>query len=1104
MIDGLPDMSSSHAEDDDVAILPKMSDITNSTQGSDGQHQMDEDDDIDDDSVVDLNAGVDPNLPEDDEIFNSSELGSSGILLGIDSSTELSELAGVMPNKEEVRKSLFKGKSALSTSRQKNNILKAVPVEPVVSSLHSSFSKGANRKQPSAANNNQGPPITEAPTPGLSKSRSLSHDDLRAAGTVNAADKSNKIPEEGDRAKSVRRISASNALRAGLQPNSSQGSLPAFCTPRRGPENDKKLQVNSDDILDVLFSKSSSSMGNSAFGAPAASSSGPKRGDLPARSKSGPLHRMTGGLNKELPSRTSSLDGFSVADVVGRRPKSKSTDDLPKLDDSEHDDSSMTLETKKAWDALDPSKGGSLLGGPAEDSFGDFSFEQGKENKKLTAKAEPVVKDPFSQLPKQQQQQQKKAKESSRSRHDPIEPETNTKDKTPKAPMVDTSRKEVSKSARQSTHSAISNESPNSNSKEEELVMMWSCWACEYDYNSAEHVFCGMCGTGRDWHCPSCEHDNKSTFNFCGMCGTRKGRVIIHKEQPEDFNMRMRKGTKKKTMKKISNRSSKAPGSPVKSVASTLTAKSSSRRSSAITPRPPKLDSDGGMSASDRFSTSRRSKNDEASAVSERVSNSLAAGENGEQPPKRSSRGRGREKRESKRGESKTRGASTTRGESKQRSGKNRRSTSRTVKDGRERKSHRNSLVGGEEKKSSRKHKSSKNKGEKVRRPRVSASVPPGERPGERKNNKEVIKAPRPELNRSNSESKVEIGDNVKAAHNALIAEAEASDASKGKSWLKKTVGLSFTGGKSSEENKGILGAELNATDHSMWRPASEVSTEADFRGSVNSVNSSNTTNKSEGDVLTTPSIKKRLFKMGNKAVGIPGKLFKSTEMGPEESSSENRCAEITISRSTSGENLDSLHFQKQFPGQDPATPSLKKRLLGTVGWGKSQNEKMEPGKLLMEPAKPSPAPTSTEETLPEADDIMDSDDDERFSSMDPLEGLSQGLVVTAKDMRPNRPNPVRRKPNPNKPNPNNRNNRRQSTGSGDGFPAERKRDRDRRNSKNLRRTKSGDSTSMNRRPSSHESDNSSVSDKKGRGAKLEEDPLGDMSEAESIDSLEM
>ena len=119
-----------------------------------------------------------------------------------------------------------------------------------------------------------------------------------------------------------------------------------------------------------------------------------------------------------------------------------------------------------------------------------------------------------------------------------------------------------------------------------------------------------------------------------------------------------------------------------------------------------------------------------------------------------------------------------------------------------------------------------------------------------------------------------------------------------------------------------------------------------------------------------------------------------------------------------------------------------------------------------------------------------------------PLVGIRTEIVVTAKDVRPNRP-VVSRHPQ----------RRRSGKGSLMGTQDER---RDRRSShtnptqRRPRRAKSGDSTTLPRRkhrePSVDSDNSSSVSDNIGRGADAgkHDDPLGDRtSEAESINSVD-
>lgn len=334
-----------------------------------------------------------------------------------------------------------------------------------------------------------------------------------------------------------------------------------------------------------------------------------------------------------------------------------------------------------------------------------------------------------------------------------------------------------------------------------------------------------------------------------------------------------------------------------------------------------------------------------------------------------------------------------------------------------------------------------------MRRSRNSASVPPGERPGERKEPSKGLPTAlpaRPELKRSNSSSKLELGDKVKIAN----------------------------GSPMSSTNDGGLVGDIKGKH------------EADIE-----YNPQQKQRSSIGDVMVTPSIKKRLFKMGGK---VGGKLFKLADLPLDESVSETN---------RTNDNLEGLPRQshQQINGEMvPPTPTFQ-RFLGKM-WGKSEG-KSDHGKHVAPPN--ATEIVASDATLPEADDI-DSGDEKanEVNDDDPFESFSPGLVLTAKGMRPNRPNTNQRRKQPQ---------RRRGSNKTAGHDVQLERKGAARKQRPMRRTKSSDSISKSstRQTNESQSDSSSVggSDNNALPSKpieIEVDPLGDrLSEAESIDSMD-
>ena len=139
---------------------------------------------------------------------------------------------------------------------------------------------------------------------------------------------------------------------------------------------------------------------------------------------------------------------------------------------------------------------------------------------------------------------------------------------------------------------------------------------------------------------------------------------------------------------------------------------------------------------------------------------------------------------------------------------------------------------------------------------------------------------------------------------------------------------------------------------------------------------------------------------MGGK---VGGKLFKTGDMPLHNDNSEEEKAPqapLAMPLAASGET-ESAPKQQHDAGLVPATPSLKKRLLGKIAWG----GRSEHGKPVIS------APMMDENTIIQdetdgdgTDSASDTEEETGLHDGDPFEGLSTELVVTAKDMRPNRP----------------------------------------------------------------------------------------------------
>lgn len=590
----------------------------------------------------------------------------------------------------------------------------------------------------------------------------------------------------------------------------------------------------------------------------------------------------------------------------------------------------------------------------------------------------------------------------------------------------------------------------------------WSCWSCEHDGNPMPHVFCGMCGASRDWICPSCQHENKSSFNFCGMDGTRKGNQILHKEQPNGgFDMRIvpRKKTsnnRRPPPRQLSRDSTSgrgsirggAPPSPTRSVA---TAKSTSRRSRHRLP------------------------SDENGELLSDSKSGLRSGENGSIREKKSLRGRGRgreegkeskENRESKSGEGKPRPKRVpTRSRSSSRPANERGRENRKSRDYNEREG-------------DRKPTRQKRKGEKVRRTRDATSVPAGNRRSVLGNTEDVIRAhaERNQIHLSGSLSALHSGPPENGNTNSS-GNAGGNAGGKGKSWVTQSL---TTTRMPSEELQATLNDEFNK--NAAWNAADQ----GQPSGAL--------------DILATPSIKKRLLKMGGKVKGVGGMLFKGPDMpGLHDAGNEATAAEtVSLSRASSSDTLDKPARVSQEGSAVPETPSLKKRLLNMKPWGKSEHGKPAAVPLVLD----NPFQDETEE----AEDVTgESESIQDEAHEDALDSIRTELVVTAKDVRPNRP-VVSRHP------------QRRKSGQGN-LLGNRGGDRDRRTPasasdtrRRVRRTKSGESLSHRRkstakgaRENSVDSDNSStIGDNGGRGADTGRngDALGHRaSEAESVNS---
>ena len=1045
----------------------------------DGEEDLSEADDIHEDTdigedfgdlcVEDLAAG-DGGSDRSPPDLRSSSISFHGSQLECELGADGLEGSGIVMDKGEVRKSIQKGKSELTRSRQKAHAKAGGDhgMEPS-SGRPSSVSNG--RKLPASSHSSSGksrssksrPASGEDPN-GFASSHSSMGDGDPMSKAGSSKKSSRKFPdEEGKKSRSHSHSQAGSLatprkkggkkkisldeMSAAQAPD--VGELPAFCTPRR-PSSSRHLQVDTKSMIagvggpTTKTPKRTQSLQTKWRTSKAAHTSSQEKNRGTGTSSAQDAMRKSASWDDMNQSGVSAVSVATLQMSNAAPPAGTVSDSHERATSSSHD--KADVDDHDAWQ---------------NENKNDYDEEPSE------AKSEEMI---TSNVPGEMEQQ---------TEGDPQEQSFSNlaQNKTNNTALENSS--ELANDGSGETQGEQQSSEALQIVKASE-VDYWSCWSCEYDNNILAHVFCGMCGTGRDWICPSCQHENKSSFNFCGMCGTRKGYAILHKEQAEAFDMRTltrktsttqqpRLPPKKLSRDSTSGRGSiraaanqaaaHAPPSPTRSVG---TAPSSSRRPSARTRRP---------------------SDDNASLLSDSKS-MLRSGEDGSQRDgeKRSSRGRGRGREEGK--ESKSGDAKSRQKKPPARS----RSSSRPIGErGREnRKSRDPSERDGA--KGDRKHRPLKRKGDKVRRTLDSTSVPAGDRRATKGNADAAITAhaERQQLQRSNSLSAEELQLQRSGSLSALNSEAPNH-------YYNASTGP-LIAGDADEQLEGVK-SNKSWLNQGMWQPEAAVGTGQVPRDSY--------ANRM-GDILATPNIKKRLLKMGGKVKGVGGKLFKGPGIPMmhddvnEAAPSQPPLPPLPRVPSATSDTLENATKITPEGNYVPETPSLKKRLLKMNPWGKSEHGKPAVGAPLIDDTFQSEPFQAEEEEETEEIEPMD------FADFDdnPLVGIRTEIVVTAKDVRPNRP-VVSRHPQ----------RRRSGKGSLMGTQDER---RDRRSShtnptqRRPRRAKSGDSTTLPRRkhrePSVDSDNSSSVSDNIGRGADAgkHDDPLGDRtSEAESINSVD-
>jgi hypothetical protein len=478
----------------------------------------------------------------------------------------------------------------------------------------------------------------------------------------------------------------------------------------------------------------------------------------------------------------------------------------------------------------------------------------------------------------------------------------------------------------------------------------WTCEACEYPNKDAAHVFCGMCGTGRDWCCPACSHDNKSSFSFCGMCGGKKGWPIIHKP-----------GEGQTPAPDVDADESTAPEERI----NTSTVKSHN------------LPVDSWMQVHSRSSSPRPGRRC-----------SEASGHRSLSPERRGLSLESRHKQED--GERKHRDREMRSQSSFDSAGDTgpKRAASRGRARALEAES-RHHLKGSTGKTSGRSS---------IEKPRTDR---PGGRQDDRGKEKRRARSGSCDSPRKSKPSSKSGGDRTRKRNTSSLPPAERVErdgrsrdgpGSRSGSPLKQAVTRS--------NSLTRLDMEVEEPDHATAdkKRKSWISKDA-----VNRV----------GDILATPSIKKRLQKMGNTVggkmmFGAPG--LHTVEEGDTEKEEKKkkdapegkRIGEIDRSKflAPPGEQPqpDSIPQKPEGGCFVPSTPSLKKRLLNMKPWGKGEEK---PG---------GPDLGVAIETLPHEEELnTETEEDVNDYEEEGLEPISGALVFTAKDVRPNRPHTSRR-----------------------------------------------------------------------------------------------
>jgi len=595
-----------------------------------------------------------------------------------------------------------------------------------------------------------------------------------------------------------------------------------------------------------------------------------------------------------------------------------------------------------------------------------------------------------------------------------------------------------------------------------EKIEVWSCWACESDSNPIAHVFCGMCGTSRDWICLSqtCKHENKSSFGFCGMCGSKKGADILHKQEPDAFDMR------------ISWRS--VPRLPPRG----LSGDSVSGRT-----KLPKQVFKDSVLGTPRRQLSKDSTNARPSRpVSFGTQSSIYT------PPS----------------PTQSVEAFKTAGRSRQRLPSD-------------------DIVHSDE--HSHLHSDTVRSSRRDRKPREGRE--------EGKDSRSVDGKSRPKKNRSHSSSR------LAPQRGRDAAKGERRHRTKKKEEKGRHDATSVPAGDR-RETKAVTDAVTHFTDNTSaaerptldrtnsmgeldkQNPSSEplIPDQDDDYAANRKVASSSRM----AGVLATPSMKKRFFQIGGKVKGVGEKLFKGSDMPMLNQDVHDGVhvngevhSDPTLQRVSSADNVEDIVTRGSKAVKVnkegklvPATPSLTKRLLKMKPWGKSEHGKATaaPDMTLLEGGGTE---HKDEEGAPA--EITDTGETEESNNNHPEEEYENflantGIVMTASDVRPNRPGvsrPQRRKSGRSSLIGGVPGDSRRSSNSNGNSSSKRK------PSRKVSRTKSGDGLNPRRRSSrqSHrdggqDSDHSSSVSSAGRGLDLgkHDDPLGDrVSESESIRS---